>query len=110
VQTLPLLTGGTDGQFVQGGSLGDAAARVAISGPAAICFNSMGRQASATAGITGVGAACDVDPAAPTTTYDISISGGDRPLRVTVSIGGRIRMCDPARTLSSTTPDGCPAS
>ena len=108
VQALPLMSGGTEpAQFVQGGAFGDATSAVAIAGPAAICFNSMGRQASATSAVTGVGQDCSVDPAAPTTTYDISVTGGDRPLRVTVSIGGQIRMCDPARALSAS-PDGCP--
>ena len=42
--------------------------------------------------------------------YDVSLPGSDRPLRVTVSMGGQVRMCDPARTQSATQPDGCPAA
>jgi type IV fimbrial biogenesis protein FimT len=28
---------------------------------------------------------------------------------VLVSLGGQVRLCDPARTLSASAPDGCPA-
>ena len=42
-------------------------------------------------------------------TYDITIPNADRPLRVLVALGGQVRLCDPAKTLSNTNPDGCPA-
>lgn len=93
--------------FVQGGGIADSTDGVAISGPAAICFNSLGRRvANAATGVTG--GDCTIDPAVPTASYEVSRSGADRPLRVTVSLGGQVRMCDPARALSDTAPDGCP--
>lgn len=69
----------------------------------ALCFNSSGRLVTATpATNTVTGAMCTAAPA----TFDISsLNGGDRPLRVTVDLSGRVRMCDPARPASA--PDGC---
>ncbi|MDP9603467.1 UNVERIFIED_ORG: type IV fimbrial biogenesis protein FimT [Variovorax paradoxus] len=91
--------------FVQAGVLSDVASGVQISGPAAVCFNAMGRVVANTD--TDVnGATCDTDR--PLQTYDISLApGADRPLRVLLTLGGQIRMCDPARKLSES-PDGCP--
>lgn len=108
IVTVPLL-GSDTAQFVRGGALADVAAGVEITGSEgaeSICFNSMGSlTANASPGPTG--AVCAVDPAAPTVTYDIDMAGADRPLRVLVSLGGRVRMCDPAKALA-TNPDGCP--
>jgi type IV fimbrial biogenesis protein FimT len=39
----------------------------------------------------------------------VELAGADRPLQVQIKLGGQVRMCDPARTLSATQPDGCPA-
>jgi type IV fimbrial biogenesis protein FimT len=83
------------------------AAGVTIDGPTAICFNSLGRQTANAS--PGIGATtCTLD-ATGTSTYDIAVTGGSRPLRVLVSLGGQVRLCDPARTLSASAPDGCPA-
>jgi type IV fimbrial biogenesis protein FimT len=90
--------------FVQAGVLPDVAGSVQIAGPAAVCFNSMGRLVANTD--TGVsGASCDT--ASTVFTYDITLTGADRPLRVLVGLGGQVRMCDPARKLTDS-PDGCP--
>jgi type IV fimbrial biogenesis protein FimT len=102
------LTSGDVVETVQCGAVADVASGVAISGPAAVCFNSMGRQVANAA--TGVGGAtCTLD-ASGTSTYNVSKSGGDRPLRLLVSLSGQVRQCDPARTQSATALDGCPAS
>lgn len=67
---------------------------------ATIAFNGLGRVTPAPAGdininiTNSVGGSC-----AP--------SGPMRCLRVVTTIGGQIRMCDPALTLSSTYPQGC---
>lgn len=88
--------------FVESGVLGSEGAGVQINGPASICFNSLGRLVvNATPGITG--ASCAATPA----TYNVSATGADRSLRVTVAVGGQVRMCDPAKTLSASHPDGC---
>ncbi|WP_280809644.1 GspH/FimT family pseudopilin [Variovorax boronicumulans] len=90
--------------FVQSGVLGDVASGVGITGPAAVCFNAMGRLASNTG--TGVnGASCD--PVPPVAVYKINATNSDRPLQVLVGLGGQVRMCDPARKLANS-PDGCP--
>jgi hypothetical protein len=38
---------------------------------------------------------------------DISFSGADRPLRVTLGVGGNTRLCDPKTTLAATDPRRC---
>lgn len=102
VHTVPLVVGDTR-EFVRGGSLTDVASGVSITGPAAVCFNSIGRLATVAA--TGVaGATCTANLSQ---TYQITTTGADRPLRVLVALGGQVRMCDPARSFSSS-PDGCP--
>lgn len=93
-------------ETIQCGVLSDVAAGVALNGPTALCFNGTGRQtANATPGIGG--ATCDL-ALSGTSQFDVSVAAGDRPLRVLVTLGGSVRMCDPARTLSSAAPDGCP--
>lgn len=72
---------------------------------AALCFNSEGRLASNTS--TNVGADCTVPSGTNLMTFDVSLSGSDRPLRVEVQQGGKVRICDPSQTLSSDSPTGC---
>jgi len=97
---------------VQCGNLSDVAANVAIGGPTAICFSSAGRQvAVANPGIGGT--ACTLD-ASGRSTFDVNKTGSartgqDRPLRVLIGLAGSVRMCDPAKALSATNPDGCPS-
>lgn len=106
IRTVPLVAGDA-AAMVQCGQLADVAAGVAIEGPTAICFNSLGRQVANAS--PGIGAeTCTLD-ASGTSTYDVAATGGNRPLRVLVSLGGQVRMCDPARTLAASAPDGCPA-
>jgi type IV fimbrial biogenesis protein FimT len=105
IRTVPIVTGDPV-EVVQCGQLADVAAGVAIDGPTAICFNSAGRQvANATPGVGT--ATCTLD-ATGRSTYNVSATGAARALRVLVSLGGQVRLCDPARTLSATAPDGCP--
>ena len=98
-------------QFVQGGAFGDVATGVTINGPAFICFNAEGRLAVGNTGLAGVACAPPADGS--TIDYDVSRAaaqlrpGSDRPLHVSVALGGQVRMCDPAETLSATNPDGC---
>ena len=89
-------------------SLTDVGAGVTITGPAALCFNSLGRVvANSTSTLTGVtgGATC---AATDNAAYEIGIEGG-LTLRVLVALGGQVRLCDPRKTLSNTHPDGCPS-
>jgi type IV fimbrial biogenesis protein FimT len=92
-------------EFVQGGVLSDVAS-ASITGPKSICFNSIGRLvANAAPGVTD--AVCTVSATAPLATYDVTLNGADRPLRVTVALGGRVRMCDPNRSIAAGAPEGC---
>lgn len=91
-------------QFVQGGQFGDVAEGVTIAGPAALCFNAIGRRvANAAPGVAG--ASCNLADAL--VVYDIARAGADRPLRVTVGLGGQVRMCDPNRSLAAGQPEAC---
>lgn len=94
--------------YVESGILAEVDSGVRITGPAAICFNSVGRMvANASTGVTS--AACSLPTSTPPVqAYDITLSGADRPMRVLVALGGQVRMCDPAKSLSATDPDGCP--
>lgn len=92
--------------FIEAGILRDVGSNVVISGPAAVCFSSIGRLVeNGTPGPTG--AKC----AALAARFNIKMSDdvtGDRALSVTIALGGQVRMCDPLRALSATQPDGCP--
>lgn len=103
LQTLPL-TGSDEihGNFLRGDTVAQGLA-VTLMGPALICFNSLGRLAAKRA--TGLGIDCII----PTrfVTYNLTAKRADRPLRIEVYLGGKVRLCDPARTLSTTYPDGC---
>ena len=103
---------GDTATFIESGVLSDVAEGVQITGPKSICFNAMGRQVVNTApGVAG--ADCQLPTSTPAVqNYDIAFAspkeGVDRRLRVTVSLGGQLRMCDRDKTLSSSAPDGCP--
>ena len=87
---------------------------VSIDGPALVCFSAMGKLLSLTAATTGLAADCtagtDDTSLSKTTAYTLSRTGAQRQLKVQVFLGGRVRMCDVAKTLSNDNPDGCPAS
>ncbi|WP_173804198.1 pilus assembly FimT family protein [Sphaerotilus uruguayifluvii] len=106
-QALPQLAGeSADDSFYILGSAAARQERVGITGPAIVCFNTVGRPVSN--GATGLGASCT----APATigapiVYALSAAGSDRPLQVQVFAGGRIRACDPARSAAAGQADGC---
>ncbi len=78
--------------------------KVTITGPALVCFNALGRQTSLLSTANDLATACtSTDPQ----TYKVSRTGASRYFNVLVYAGGRVRMCDAAKTLSSTNPDGC---
>lgn len=97
--------------FIESGVMNDVASGVRITGPASICFNAMGRIAvNADPGISGANCALPTtSPAVLTFNVDYadSVAGQDRPMRVTVALGGQVRMCDPAKSLASGYSDGC---
>lgn len=91
---------------VQCGVLTDVSTGVTLSSSTsttALCFGSDGRQTAQT-DPTSIGVNCTAAAAS----YDVTPAGSSpdkRPLRVTVSLAGSIRLCDPNK--SSTAPDGC---
>lgn len=103
VQVLPINTveGGTatfqDNAYVQGGTF-SADAGADVTGPALVCFNSVGRVVDVSATDTGLGVACTAPTlAGDPTDFGVSLAGAgaDRALRVELFLGGRVRMCDP---------------
>ena len=106
VRSVAMITGDPV-ETVQCGQLGEVASGVTVTGPTALCFSGAGRQvANADPGLGGT--AC-VLPTTATSAFDVANAHGDRPLRVLVTLAGSVRLCDPARTFSSSNPDGCPA-
>ncbi|SFP56733.1 type IV fimbrial biogenesis protein FimT [Variovorax sp. PDC80] len=113
VRSLPSMSSSSEESsvFISSGILSDIGAGVKITGPAAICFNSVGRlianSSTALTSLTG-SATCSADITSPPA-YDITLPGADRSLRVLVNLGGQVRLCDPKKTMSDSHPDGCPA-
>ncbi|MEB0139490.1 MULTISPECIES: GspH/FimT family pseudopilin [unclassified Undibacterium] len=109
IQVLPIVAGETvNTPYVQGSSTGSLTAGMSVTGPALICFNSQGRITtnSAAAVTTAFGMTC----AATTANYAVTSTSAnvtDRTFNVQVAMGGKVRMCDASRTLSTTNPDGC---
>ena len=102
INTVKLLSTDSAAEFVESGVLTSVGSGVQITGPAAICFNSLGRlTANSATGVSGGNCA-----SASASTYAITLDGADRPLRVTVTVGGQVRMCDPNKSIA-TRPDGC---
>lgn len=107
-QTVPLMSSGEAPSFVRGGNMADITSGVAVNtgGQTAVCFDSAGRlMANATPGPPN--AVCNV--AGVNSTFDVALAtnpASAKKLRVTVSVGGRIRMCDLDKTLAAS-PDGC---
>lgn len=103
--TIPGPRVGETAALLNTGALGDIASQVTISGPSAICFNGMGRlTTNASPGPSG--ASCAL-PTSTAEVFDVSLSGARRRLRVMVTIGGQVRMCNPDKNIA-TSPDGCP--
>lgn len=96
-------------EFIEAGVLTDVAGGVLITGPNSICFSSIGRTVpNPTPGPTS--ANCGSPPASKSFyRFDLKIQDTDRKLSVLVYLGGQVRLCDPAKKLSTEQPDGCPA-
>ncbi len=113
INTIPSMTDNTEfSAFVESGVLAAVGSNVTVTGPAAVCFNSVGRLVSNTsASVTTAtgGAACTLPTIGtpPTWAYNVTVAGADRRLQVTLSLGGQVHMCDPNKVFSSSNPDGC---
>lgn len=110
IRTVELTGSGIAAKTLQCGQLADFASGVTISAvngtSSAVCFNALGRQvANPDPGVGGIACALNANGRSE---FEINKPGADRRLRVLVHLGGQVRMCDPERTLSDATPDGCP--
>lgn len=86
---------------IQSRSSAEGSSRAAVAADqATIAFNGLGRVTPLPAGDI------NIDITNPTG-GTCAPSGAMRCLRIEVSTGGQIRMCDPALTLSATYPQGC---
>ena len=99
--------------FIQGATVAGQYG-VTIAGPASLCFNSLGRQVTKTLTKPSTTCTAPTDDNTVTTksdtlgTYTVSKAGASRKLLVRVYLGGRVRMCDAAKTLiNNENPDGC---
>lgn len=120
IYSIPSMTDGTEPpEFIQSGILSNASSNVQVNsnGTAAVCFNSVGRLANnASANVTAIVGAANsctqptvglLPGSPPVQKFNISIPGGDRPLQVTLGLGGQIHMCDPGVPISDSHPEGC---
>lgn len=92
-------SGGTysSADFIQGHSTAEGSSRTLINSGSA----PTGCSFSSNIIFTGIG---NISPVpAGNICFNVSSSDGDRPLRITVSPGGAVRMCDPQLSISSTT-------
>lgn len=68
---------------------------VTPNGATTVTFNSMGRVVA------------NADGSAAITQIDVATATGDRPMRVTIGVGGNVRMCDPSPLLAASDPRHC---
>ncbi|OUM03776.1 pilus assembly FimT family protein [Variovorax sp. JS1663] len=111
IKTIPLTGSSETAALIEVGVIAELSSDIQITGPASVCFNSIGRMVANPDPGTNAGTCALPTSTPPVQPYNISyttpVTGTDRPLRVTVALGGQVRLCDPARALSSY-PDGCP--
>lgn len=106
VYTVPIPDSDDSVELVDTGVISDIGAGVTISGPASVCFSSLGRMhANSAPGIEE--ATCALPTGGATQTYGVAMDGTTREYSVLVGVGGQVRMCDPTKDLA-TAPDGCP--
>ncbi|MDM0049772.1 prepilin-type N-terminal cleavage/methylation domain-containing protein [Variovorax sp. J22R115] len=112
IKTVPSMMADETSAFIESGVLTDLGSTISITGPASICFNSLGRVVANDNPGENAGTCSLPTSAPPVQTYGVTYSdlnlGADRPLQVNVALGGQVRLCDPAKTLDATHPDGCP--
>jgi type IV fimbrial biogenesis protein FimT len=112
VQALPLASGATSEtaastDYVQGGNYANQSSVIITSTSSVVCFGPMGSMVAIASSdaVNVLGVACTTG----TKIYTVAKTNATRSLKVYVGVGGQVRMCDPTRTLGTSTPDGCPA-
>jgi type IV fimbrial biogenesis protein FimT len=105
IVTIPAIAGEASA-FVTSGVLTPAGTAVTITGPAEVCFNSVGRLITNAA--TGVAGGSCVPPGGTPPMYPYTVmSTGGQTMRVQLALGGQVHLCDPTQTLSASNPYGC---
>jgi type IV fimbrial biogenesis protein FimT len=74
---------------------------------APLCFNPLGQLTTQTAAAVYLSAGCTAPTDNLPVIYNVSSANATRQFQVRVYPGGQMRMCDAAKTLSNTNPDGC---
>ncbi|MBT0571733.1 GspH/FimT family pseudopilin [Curvibacter sp. CHRR-16] len=106
VQELPLTgSGSTTSTMLQSSNYGSRNSVSVTASAAVVCFGSMGNQITVASASTLWSGAASCSPNSQT--YNVTLSNATRSLRVALTAGGQIRLCDPSKTLGTTNPDGC---
>ena len=105
--TVPLDGTGESKQLLDTGVINDVGDGVTLTGPSALCFNTLGRLTTNATPASITGADCQLPSGSALHSLDVSREGAKRRLRVLVSVGGQVRMCDRDKAIA-TYPDGCP--
>lgn len=97
-----------DVTYIQGGNYGTQSGVAIASDVALVCFGPLGNQIdlSSTATINVLATACTAGARA----YTVSHSAANKKLKVLLTVGGQVRVCDPDKALSTSNPDGCTSS
>jgi len=91
--------------YLRGGFLLEGGGGTTVTGPAAVCFNSLGRRvANAATGVSG--ATCEIGADPMFATFTLTQAGSSRSVRITISLNGQVRSCDPAA--AGGTVNACP--
>jgi type IV fimbrial biogenesis protein FimT len=75
---------------------------------APLCFNSLGQLSTQSATTLGLSSGCTAPTDGLPVIYQVSGTGASRQYKIYVYPGGQMRMCDAAKSLSNSNPDGCP--
>ena len=108
IQSIPLFASDPNHpQYIQGSNIASSYPGITIAGPTTLCFNSSSQVTANPLPGTGTPCTVPITPIIYTVTRSGATPGQDRPLAITVSLAGEIRMCDPNRSLALGQPDGC---
>lgn len=100
---------GIDESLLVLGGAEAAASNVTVQGDALTCFNAFGQMVALSSAATGLGAECQAPGDATAREFAFSHDGA-RTLKVLITLGGKVRLCDAQKTFSDAQPDGCPSS
>jgi type IV fimbrial biogenesis protein FimT len=97
-----------DSLFLRGGAE-PAMGGVTVQGDALTCFNAFGQLTALSSEATGLETECKTRSDGTAAEFVFSRDGG-RTLKVLISRGGKVRLCDAQKAFSDAHPDGCPST